>query len=781
MNGHDTLGQQAPETFPCPECEVALPVGAAACPSCGIRLSGPFAAQLWRVNNQISGLTAEALRLRGLLLQPPTPGELAEDARIREAQEFRLREQPGSLPSFVPGLRHADQGPAPAAAALPPAMSGQQILLGIGALLLLSGVAFFLVVIWTMVGLVGQAAIMVLLTALAATGAAIATRRRLPATAETAAVIASGLLVLDLWSAHRLGLAGLDEFAADLYWAVAGVLGAAVLLGFDAVVPRRDDSGDLRRIVIYRPGAVMLLTAALWAGFFALDLEGLGVSLGALVVAVLSASLVWVSRRLARGEDEFAVGAAVPGISLVIAALVHLGSAVDIGYDHNPLADRMLAMALLLVLPSLVLVAQWLPALRGAPADAPADAEDGARRSRPGRRLGLRVVALTGFVVALGVPVMGADRAVVVAVAVAIGVLLTALALTGHDGDPDRAGVLTWGDLLTWTGRAVLPMLFWLVFLLGEQGMSSGIDMRAWITGAGQAQWWLPVLPALAFTVPAAITAVRRDSLLMAGLAHLGALVTVLVALRDAEPMTWAISCLVAAVVAVSVSAAARSAALEGRSVAMEPLAFLTAAIFGVVAVGSAVQVSAFVTATLLIALGAVLFAYAALPDRLPTAYLATLTASLGAAVLLGDQGADVVEYYTAPAVLMLAGIGAVQWSRDSRLPTLVTMGPALVVGLVPSLVAALATDSAVRLVAVTTASLVVLLVGMAQRWQAPVIVAGVSLIVLAVTQGGPLVAYVDGWVTLVVSGALLLAIGVMWERSIALGRRASAWLTAMQ
>src|SRR5690606_22251291 len=105
-----------------------------------------------------------------------------------------------------------------------------------------------------------------------------------------------------------------------------------------------------------------------------------------------------------------------------------------------------------LLAPCVVLAAQWHPSLR--------DTEG--RSSRTGLRLGLRVTALIGFVVALGVPVAGADRLVVVAVAVAIGLLLTALAVTGSDGDPGRTPA-GWGDLFTWTGRAVLPMLFWLV------------------------------------------------------------------------------------------------------------------------------------------------------------------------------------------------------------------------------------------------------------------------------------------------------------------------------
>ena len=765
MDAHDTLGQQAPDTFPCPECQVVLPVGSTSCPACGIRLSGPLAAQLWRVNNQIAGLSTEARRLRALLLQPPSPGELTEAERVRTAGT----QLPRLAPPAGPGAPRTPGAPVPASSSL----SGQQVLLGLGALLLLSGVAFFLIVVWTLVGLVGQAVIMVTLTGLAAAGAALATRKRLPAGAETAAVIASGLLVLDLWAAHRLGLAGLDGLDADLYWTFAAVLGAAILVGFDTLVPRRDDAGDLRRIVIYRPVVLLLLTVAVWAAFFALDLEGLGVSLGGLVVAGLSAALLALATRLGHGSNP-SVGAVFPGLSLVVATLVHLGVAVDVGYDNNPTSERVLAMLLLLVAPTLLLIAQWHPALRGG--------SDGSSS----RRLGLRVAAVVGFVLALGVPVMGAERGVVVAVAVAVGVLLTVLAMTGHDGVPGRSGAsdgatASWGDLLSWTGRAVLPLLFWLVFLLAEGGMGSGVDLRAGIAGAGQASWWLPVLPAVAFVMPAILTAVRRDSVLMAALAHAGAVIAVLVALRDAEAITWSTVTLAATVLVIAVAAAARWAALSGRSVLMEPLAAAAGSVFATTAVATSFGVSAFVTAMVLVGIGALLLAYSALPDRLGVAYVATLAVWVGIGVLLGDRGVDTVELYTAPGVALLAGIGAIQWLRDRSAPTVLTMGPALAVALVPSLLVAVTSDSGVRLIAVTTACLVVLLVGMAMRWQAPVILAGACLVILAATQGGPLVAYIDGWVTLVLSGALLLLIGVLWERAITLGRRTSAWLNAMQ
>lgn len=763
MSHPEVAPASAAESLPCPECGEPLAAGTAACPRCGIRLVGPLAQQLWRVDQQIAQLGAESRRLRDLLLRPPGPEELSQGVRT-----------PGPLPAFVPGPA---SGTAPG---LPPApggpvapvrrgISGQHLLLGLAALLLLSGVAFFLVVVWTLIGLIGQALVMVVLTVTAAGGAVLATRKRLSAAAETAAVIASGLVVLDLSAAHSLGLAGLDRIDFSAYWAGAGILGALVLLGFDAWVPRHDEAGPLRRILTYRPVALALATTALWAGAYALTPDEFGdVSTSglALVLVGLSAGMVRLGTRVDGASGVVSVSSVVPWLSVGYALLIHLGIALDVGYSDVSTTERVLAMVLLLVLPVALLVVQGLPWLAG----------------RPRVRVGLRLVGLLGVALALGVPVFGASRLVVALVAAALGVALLALAVVGHDGSTQRRwDDHTWGDLLTWVGRAAVAGLFFLLFLLLGGGHASGVDMRAWRSGAGPGEWWLPLLPALALVVPSAVTAVRRGSVPVAVLAHAAALAGVLLALREAEPMTWAVVTLGAAVASVAVAAAARWSRVGTSDVALEAVALMGATIYAAAAVGSALDESDFVLTAVLVGLGAVLLAYATLPGRLGTAYVGVLALTLALWVQLESRGVDAVEWYTLPAAAMLAGIGAVQWSRDRGAPTWLTMSPTLVMGLFPSLLVGLSGDSVVRLVAVTAVAILVLVVGVAQRWQAPVLLAALALALVAWTQGGPLVAYVPGWILLTGSGAVLLVIGVLWERSIALGRRTWTWLGAMQ
>jgi hypothetical protein len=56
-----------------------------------------------------------------------------------------------------------------------------------------------------------------------------------------------------------------------------------------------------------------------------------------------------------------------------------------------------------------------------------------------------------------------------------------------------------------------------------------------------------------------------------------------------------------------------------------------------------------------------------------------------------------------------------------------------------------------------------------------------VCLGLVAVTEGGPYLAYVPGWLTIGAAGALLLAVGVSWEGAVVAGRRSTAWFSALR
>jgi hypothetical protein len=178
---------------------------------------------------------------------------------------------------------------------------------------------------------------------------------------------------------------------------------------------------------------------------------------------------------------------------------------------------------------------------------------------------------------------------------------------------------------------------------------------------------------------------------------------------------------------------------------------------------------------------GVVAAAHATAPQRLPFAYLGATLVAVGLWVLLADQNVGVVEGYSLPFAAMLAAIGDVQARRSPAWSTMLTAGPALAVAVGPSLIAALGTGTALRLAVVTLVGVALLVIGLQRHWRAPVTIGILALAVIAVTQGGPLAAYVPSWLTLTVVGALLLAIGVRWEAAVGAGRRAGVWYGALR
>ncbi|QIK76482.1 SCO7613 C-terminal domain-containing membrane protein [Nocardioides piscis] len=709
--------------------------GAHACPACGLRLTGPEAARLWQVHQHIAALTAEADSLIAVLLRPPSKVG-----------------RPAPHP-FTP----------PAAPAVPrKQLTGQQILLGLGALLLLSGVAFFLLVVWFLIGLVGQAAIMVALTATAAGSAVLATRRGLPAAAETAGSIATGLLVLDLWAAHRLNLAGLGDLPGDAYWAVAGVLGAALLIGFDRLVPRTVDGQPARRMVVYPPAATTLLAVAGWSLLSALDLEPLGLGLVALLLAVVSGVGAVVVGRSNRW-------AAAPLLLLSVTTVaVHFLAGAYVGYDPDSSGvERYAAFALLLAVPAMALAAPRLQSVATGRSESP--------YTGPDLRL-LPMIGVVALLPALGIPVIDAHRIVVVLLAVLLAAALCALTLLGR---PQARA--PWSDAALLVAWVAQPALFLVVLLLVNLDYSSGQALLAGEAADAPYSLWLPVLPAIAWATSAVVAAVRARSAAWVVVAQVAVLCVLLTALRDSQEFIWVMVALLACAVSFVLAGFARTLADSTESRLLDYSAIAFALLYGAGAIVSSLEETRSLQAAAWIAVGVLTIVYSGSRNRLPFAYLGSLLVSIGTSILLDEQGITTIELYTAPLMALLAAIGVVQHARNPHAPTLLTMGPALSVALLPSLAAALDGGSAVRLAGVTLAAIVVLAIGLLKGWRAPVTVGGVALVVVAIYQGGPYVGYVPTWVTLVLGGTLLLIGGVAWERAIAAGRRSQAWYSALR
>ena len=696
-----------------------------------MRLRGPQALRLWQVQQQIAALSAESQSLITGLLQPPSAAAA-----------------PPAAAAVGPGMPKRPRQ----------SLSAQQILLGLGAVLLLSAAAAFLVVIWQVVGLAGQAAIMAGLTAAAALGAAAGTRRALPAAAETAAVITTGLILVDLGAAHGLDLAGLGGVPLERYWACASALAAALLVGCDLLVPRERAGVQLRRILAYRPAAAVLFAAASWLALLATDVTGPARVAGLMLVALLD---LLAGALVAR----FRVPALVLLTSGALAVALHVLVGLLIGYgsDH-PVAERYAAFGLLLVAPALVAVCSTRIGARLVPA-------------LPRAQAWLPAVAVTWGAAVLVIPALDAPASALIVVAVLLAAALTGVRLgLVTASTPARAA---WLRALTVAGSVAQPLLAVAVVLLDSTGQPTLRAVAQNSVAHATVPLPLVVLPALAWAVPSAVATVRLRQSWWAWVTQAAVLLAVARAVADAPPVVQ-MTVMLVAFAGTATLAALGAHRNEPFWSGVEVAAVLFGAVYATAAVLATLDLSAGYLSLALVTLGVVTLVYAGAPQRLPFAYLGSLLVSAAVSNVLNNAQVDLVEAYTAPLVVLLAAIGAVQWHRNRSLPTLVTAAPALSVALGPSLLVAIHDGDSIRLAAVTALAVGVLLVGLVRRWKAPVTVGTAVLLVVAITQGGPLIGYVPGWLTMAVGAAALLAAGVLWERAVVAGHRATAWFESL-
>lgn len=276
----------------CPDC-AELHGGGASCAHCGLRLLGPEAVELWYVSKSIEQMAARrAALLTALRNQPAAPATGAETIGPPEVQwaspPAAFASQPAgrhvrgypARPSAAP-VSSAGPAPTPAWHREPPRTGGtgpgaggsgagsgarvpgtggsgaagpgnpyagavrprpewsqrrvQNMLLGLGVLLLAIAALIFTVVTWGTMGVVGRAAILLLVTAAVAAAAPAFNARGLDATAEALAALAIALLVIDAQGA-RQSVPSLSRLDARVYWAVATALIAALCAAYAARV-----------------------------------------------------------------------------------------------------------------------------------------------------------------------------------------------------------------------------------------------------------------------------------------------------------------------------------------------------------------------------------------------------------------------------------------------------------------------------------------------------------------------------------------------------------------
>jgi hypothetical protein len=257
----------------CPDCQAPIHYGATSCPACELTLAGPVAARLFRTLAQADELLAV----------------------LRDVRPAGVPLVSGSAPAAAPEPRPRGRL---SQASVP------KILLGLGAVCLLVAALVFLAVTWSVMGVAGRTATLLLFTAVTGALSAWMARRDLRAAAESLTVVALGLLAFDLFGARDSGWFGAIG-TADFFVLLGVVLAAAG--GFAALAVRRTPVGALT-------GAELIV--ALGAGSVCVGLvqgDRL-VTSAALTVAVLVSAGMAVAAHRSRLLVLAAGAAAVSGL-----------------------------------------------------------------------------------------------------------------------------------------------------------------------------------------------------------------------------------------------------------------------------------------------------------------------------------------------------------------------------------------------------------------------------------------------------------------------------------
>jgi hypothetical protein len=168
-------------------------------------------------------------------------------------------------------------------------------------------------------------------------------------------------------------------------------------------------------------------------------------------------------------------------------------------------------------------------------------------------------------------------------------------------------------------------------------------------------------------------------------------------------------------------------------------------------------------------------------PSRRQLAWAGGLLLAAATWVRLYDLGVHAPEAYTLPSALALTAVGAWRLRHDDRSATLSVLAPGLALATVPSLVAMLDDPYSLRALLLGGACLALTVGGAVLRWGAPLVVGALVGAALVLRELAPYAAHVPSWLTIGLSGAVLLAVGVTWESRMHDVRRASRYVTALR
>ncbi|MCW2757741.1 MAG: hypothetical protein JWO46_1487 [Nocardioidaceae bacterium] len=239
---------------------------------------------------------------------------------------------------------------------------------------------------------------------------------------------------------------------------------------------------------------------------------------------------------------------------------------------------------------------------------------------------------------------------------------------------------------------------------------------------------------------------------------------------------------LVAAVACASVIASA----YLGRTTAQRVATEAAAALVGVAAVLAALF-DADVLALVLTLLGSAAAVSAVLrTDRSITGWVSAAVLFAATLVRLGTDHRIAPELYAVPAAALLLVVGGIRLVRTPSLGSWRLLGSGLNLALVPSTLIAFAQPDSWRTVVVIVGGAIAVALGVRRHWQAPFLVGGAVLVVIALRFLLPLAASIlanplGAWMLFGATGAALLVAGVLWEQSLRNLRTASRFVGALE
>jgi hypothetical protein len=810
----------------CPDCRAVLPQDPQVCRVCSLPLTGETAVSLLRTFQ-------EADRLLGVLRAQKRPEPALVGAPTAVAGSMLDGVAPYPAPSGPRPMQEPD-APRLRGASVP------KILLSLGALCLLVAAVTFLAVAWSWLGVGGRTVVLVALTGSALGVSAVMHRRGLRMAAESLSVVGLGLLALDVVGARHAGWLGqVDDARLTLLTGSVVATGALVMLVVSAARPlhapaliaplgvlvatigSQEHTAHPVALVIAlvvllalgRVGTLLpsgtLSSASIGAGttiwlfllVVGVDRAGDPITaahyvgdgagwpfLAATLIAAAVGPVTGVHRGIARGG--YAVAGLVGSYAVVLPALdnaptgmvtVMLGvsvlwvAAVSAG-PRTLRAPALLPLGGVLILPAVYAAHLATEAVRatlsvGDPFSRPfgvhvassvtevsplllvptaltltlagcavAGLVEPVRRSTWG-------IALVGIAVVGGIatlPLYDVPLAVVVGAVLvaAVAGFVAAERLTASTADVARIVVLA---LVATAAVLALP----------SDRMTAGVLL----VGCAMACYLLPRTDSTgaiaAFVFPIAFAGLVWSGLNVLGVHEDLRAIPVLLVLGGLAIWRPQLELETSSAIVGSLASAAAIAMARDTSVALA--VHLTVA-------GVLVTASSIIN-----------------PSRRGLAWPGGLLLAAATWVRLLDLGVHVPEAYTLPSALALVVVGAWRLRRDDRSATLTVLAPGLTLATVPSLVAMLDDPYSLRALLLGAACVALAVTGTVIRWSAPLVVGASVGTLLVLREFAPYAAQVPTWLSIGLSGAVLLVVGITWESRMNDVRRASQYVAALR